>query len=479
VGSGASLAYTGTGNINANQIMGVALSGITGVVKMASGAPSAAAGADVVAALGSTIIPAANTAAISGDVTKAAGSASATVTGINGGVVPASAACVGTNSSGQLIGATCSGSGAGNFSQLGGGVNTSAAMQVGAGASLVYTGSGIINANQIMSVALSGISGMVKMASGVPSAGIDGSDYVSLASLNGGTLPAALTGATFGSGAGAVTVCNSAGTSCYTLPQAAGAAGQVPASAGNNAALSWVTPMAAQLGDLVVSYTSPTVLTIGASCSSATPCNVRFGSQVFSITGSATATLSGSATGTAYVYMTSTGNLFVGHNLTITCSAGCTQQSGITAFPVNVIPVYTWTASNGTWNSNGGTDQRSMLSAKVLANGQGIVLTETPGQSTLAVDNSVIPTYLTNTATLNFSAAIGVGACASDQTMTVSGANTGDAVAPAWPSGLSAGLLGMMFVSSSNTVTVRLCNMSGSAITPGSGSYRATIVRNY
>ena len=36
-----------------------------------------------------------------------------------------------------------------------------------------------------------------------------------------------------------------------------------------------------------------------------------------------------------------------------------------------------------------------------------------------------------------------------------------------------------MLVSNTNTVTVRLCNMSGSSVTPGSANYRATIVRNY
>src|SRR6185312_6274882 len=41
--------------------------------------------------------------AISGDVTKAAGSASATVTGINGASVPASANCMSTNGSAQPV----------------------------------------------------------------------------------------------------------------------------------------------------------------------------------------------------------------------------------------------------------------------------------------------------------------------------------------------------------------------------------------
>jgi hypothetical protein len=235
--------------------------------------------------------------------------------------------------------------------------------------------------------------------------------------------------------------------------------------------------MAYQLGDLAAVRTSSTVLTIGAGCAAASPCNVRFGYQVFSITNSATATISGTGIGTAYIYLNGSGTLMVGNNLTVTCSAGCTQQAGITSFPPNVLPVYTWTATNGTWDATGGRDQRAFLSAKTLAGGQGIIVTEAPGQSTLAVDNGVIPTYLMNSTTLVFPS-IATGACTADQTITVTGANPGDAVAPGWPA-LPAGVLGTMLVSGSNTVTVRLCNMSASAVTPASATYRATIVRNY
>jgi len=235
--------------------------------------------------------------------------------------------------------------------------------------------------------------------------------------------------------------------------------------------------MSYQLGDLSAVRTSSTVLTIGSSCAPASPCNVRFGYQVYSITNSATATISGSGTGTAYIYVNGAGSLVVGHNLTVTCSAGCTQQTGIASFPPNVIPIYSWTATNGTWDSTGGRDQRSFLSNKTLAGGQGIVITEAPGQSTVAVDNGVIPTYLMNTASLDFPS-IAPGACAADQTMTVAGANPGDAVAPGWPS-LPAGVFGIMMVTSTNTVTVRICNLSGAAVDPPAATYRATVVRNY
>jgi hypothetical protein len=235
--------------------------------------------------------------------------------------------------------------------------------------------------------------------------------------------------------------------------------------------------MAYQLGDLAAVRTSSTVLTIGSGCAPTAPCNVRFGYQVYSITNSATATIGGSGTGTAYVYVNSSGTLIVGSNLTVACSAGCTQQAGIASFPPNVLPIYTWTATNGTWDSTGGRDQRAFESTKTLAGGQGIVVTEAPGQSTLAVDNGVIPTYLMNSATLNFPS-MTTGTCAADQTITVAGANPGDAVAPGWPA-LPSGVVGIMLVGGTNTVTVRLCNLSGFGVTPPSASYKATIVRNY
>jgi hypothetical protein len=235
--------------------------------------------------------------------------------------------------------------------------------------------------------------------------------------------------------------------------------------------------MASQAGDLAVSLSSPNVLSIGPNCAPATPCNVRVGYQVFNITAGATATLSGSGTGAAYIYLTNSGSLVVGHNLNVVC-AGCTQQSGVTSFPANVIPFCTWTATSGTWDTGGGHDQRAFQSAKVLAGGQGILITETPAQSLLAVDNGVIPTYLMNSASLTFPS-IAAGACAPDQTIAVTGANTGDSVAPAWPAALPAGLVGIMTVSNTNTVTVRLCNLSASAVQPPGASYKATIVRNY
>lgn len=146
--------------------------------------------------------------------------------------------------------------------------------------------------------------------------------------------------------------------------------------------------VADQLKDFLVT-SSGSVLTIGVNCSVTTPCNVGFGNNVYSIAGSATATLT-SGTGVAYIYVSSAGALTVGHAMTLTCSSGCTAQSGVTAFPVNSIPLFTWTASGGTWNSNGGLDRRSFLSTKTITTGVGLIGSDVGGQAIVSIDTSLV-----------------------------------------------------------------------------------------
>jgi hypothetical protein len=233
--------------------------------------------------------------------------------------------------------------------------------------------------------------------------------------------------------------------------------------------------MASQLGDFAVSMNNPTLLTIGALCSLATPCNVRFGTVTYSITQSSTVTIS-AGTATAYIYLTSDGTLNVGSNaLTLACSSGCQVQPNISQFPINSIPVFTWNASSGTWASGGGFDQRAFLSGKSLGAGTGIVILESGASSTISVDSSVVPTFLTGSALLNFPS-IPTGSCSTDENVSVPGANPGDGIAAGWPA-LPQGLLGMMRVSSSGVVSVRICNFSGTAATVSGLTYNATIVR--
>jgi hypothetical protein len=246
--------------------------------------------------------------------------------------------------------------------------------------------------------------------------------------------------------------------------------GGVPSSTAGGAG------MASQLGDLGLVLTSPTVLTAGLNCSNATPCNTRLGNTVYTVTNSSTITLS-AGSGTLYLYVDASGALAAGHNLTVACSGACGAVSGVTAFPVGAIPLFTWTATNGLWDINGGSDKRAFLSTRSLGSGTGIVALDTGTQTVVAVDSATVPTYLAAAAVLDF-ASIAPGACA-DATLSLPGASAGDSVAPGWPAGLEIGLIGMMRISASNTVAVRVCNLSGTTVDPAAGTFRATVVRSF
>ena len=233
---------------------------------------------------------------------------------------------------------------------------------------------------------------------------------------------------------------------------------------------------AAQLGDLAAAKTDASVLSIGQYCTTASPCNVRIGSNTYSFVGGATVTLT-SGSGTAYIYIDSAGILTVGHNVTLSCS-GCVAQSGVAGFPLRSIPLFTWTATGGIWDDTGGNDRRAFLGSNVVLGGTGIALVESGNRTVVSVDTATVPSYLTGSATLNFTA-FATGSCSADMTIAVPGAQTGDAVSEGWPAGLEAGITGTMRVSAPGVVAVRLCNLSGAAVDPASASFRATIVRSF
>jgi hypothetical protein len=176
------------------------------------------------------------------------------------------------------------------------------------------------------------------------------------------------------------------------------------------------TPVASQLGDFVPVRTSATVLTFGAACSTSTPCNVRFNQQSIQLTAGGTVVLGGSSPrGTAYAYITPAGVLTIGSNLTISSCTGCTAVAGITNFPANAIPLWTWTAASvtGVWDLNGFVDQRSFQSAKVIIPGPGVVVTEAPGSTTIGIDTSALLILVQSTPS-NSSSACAPGAIWSD-----------------------------------------------------------------
>jgi len=142
---------------------------------------------------------------------------------------------------------------------------------------------------------------------------------------------------------------------------------------------------ASQLTDLAVGLTSQTTFTIGARCSASTPCNVRFGSVVSAFTSPTSATIS-AGSGTAFIYLDSSGNLTVGHSMSVTCASGCVAVAGVSAFPSNSLPLFTWTATNGVWNSGGGVDWRAFQSATNVAAGSGLLGATANGVTTISLD---------------------------------------------------------------------------------------------
>lgn len=246
-----------------------------------------------------------------------------------------------------------------------------------------------------------------------------------------------------------------------------GGSSQVSAGAG----------MASQLGDFAVAITSPTTLSIGSTCSASTPCNVRFGTQVYSIRAAAGVTLNG-GTGLEYIYVDATGALTAGSSLSASCGGSCIVNPNVAGFPINSIPLFTWSASNGIWDANGGVDSRGWLSSNPLLGGPGIATVAAAGQTTISVDSAVVPTFLTASATLAFPL-IPAGTCSADLTLSLPGANPGDAVATGWPSALAAGLSGTMRVSAANLVSVRLCADTTGAVSPASATFTVTVVRSF
>src|ERR1700679_2104961 len=123
------------------------------------------------------------------------------------------------------------------------------------------------------------------------------------------------------------------------------------------------------------------IMTIGGNCSAPTPCNVRVGSVVYAFINGMTATISAGA-GTAYVYVSSSGVLTVGHSMTVTCLGGCVAQSGITGFPQDSYPISVWTASGGTW-STGGLDARATIGRDLVVSGTGLLSNSTGAATTL------------------------------------------------------------------------------------------------
>jgi hypothetical protein len=164
--------------------------------------------------------------------------------------------------------------------------------------------------------------------------------------------------------------------------------------------------MAAQLGDFAAVLGNGS-LTLGAGCSASNPCNARLGNTAYSFRGSAAVTPAGSTSGLVFLYIDGAGNLTAGSTVALTCER-CLYAAGVTSFPSNSIPLFTWTLTSGLFDAAGGTDFRALLSSKNLLSGTGIIISENSGRSTIAIDSSMVPTQvLTPPATSSAACSVG------------------------------------------------------------------------
>jgi hypothetical protein len=112
-----------------------------------------------------------------------------------------------------------------------------------------------------------------------------------------------------------------------------------------------------------------------------------------------------------------------------------------------------------------------------LESGVGLSMTQAGGVTSLAVDTAVIPTFLGNSQLLSIGPFLS-GGCA-EAVLPINGAAVGDAVASGWPAQLASGLIGTMWVSAANQVSIRLCNISNTPVDALNDFFRATIMRSF
>jgi hypothetical protein len=146
------------------------------------------------------------------------------------------------------------------------------------------------------------------------------------------------------------------------------------------------------------------------------------------------------------------------------------QLQGITvaATPPAAGQALIFNAANNRWEPG------TVSAAGSLLAGSGIVI---GGGNAISVDTATVPSYMTASASLDFSP-IAAQRCAS-MNVTLSGAATQDTVAVGWPPTLEDGLSGIAFVGEPDQVVLRLCNVLPTAVDPAMNNFRVTVIRSF
>lgn len=144
-----------------------------------------------------------------------------------------------------------------------------------------------------------------------------------------------------------------------------------------------------QLADLAVTQLTPAQLGVGPACTTSTPCAVRFGTRIFVFNAGANISLA-SGSGLVYIYVSFDGTIVANSStLSLGCQ-GCAVVTDGLGFPGGTIPLATWTAAGGQWNTVGGTDFRAFLNAGGVAPGLGLVSNIIGSSELLAIDPNYV-----------------------------------------------------------------------------------------
>jgi hypothetical protein len=136
----------------------------------------------------------------------------------------------------------------------------------------------------------------------------------------------------------------------------------------------------------------------GSSATIATPCAIRVGSVIHTLSGSSTLTLSGaSASGTVFVYWDSLGQLTAAESsaATLTCNIGCLTVSA-SGFPLGATPIATLEFAANAFQSL--TDLRVLTNTRSVLCGVGLMCVENPISGELSVETDTTTTLLTKAA---------------------------------------------------------------------------------
>lgn len=144
----------------------------------------------------------------------------------------------------------------------------------------------------------------------------------------------------------------------------------------------------------------------------------------------------------------------------------------------DIYGLWSGSCSNTTYlRGDGACATPSGSGGDTVSAGTGIAITGT-SPKVIALDSAVSRVFISNTASLTFGA-ISAQAC-SEQTITVTGAVTGDFVVLMLPSNFTHNVSATGYVSASDTVKVKLCNGTAIAVTPTAAqTYGALIPKTF